>query len=529
MNPDSLQFTRVLLIDNRDDPKYWVLPLELEGYQVKTIIDYGKKLERKVKTISVHYRPHVAVVDLRLGQQPEFDTSSDEDKSGLELIKKLTKAGTHCILVSAHLSPEETEEAIKECHAFGTFRKHKPQAMLFNLIKKAAQQKNARAREVVFDWRSAPPTNIPNLLTVEVQHPHLFLVEDLLAQLFPDRQTLQIEEIGKPSRTSEGAVRKHSLVLKVTPAEFFSPVIVKIGPANRMAIESERYQKFIRHSIGRFYADQKQSVTFWDLGATSYGFLGTAQAVLPTFAMFFDKAAEPEVCIKPLEHFFTEVWGPYYPRRTLLRETLFAHYDTFLALTKKLDALLAQPIGWPPAALPNLLDPVHWLSQHQQESFVPGVHQSITHGDLHADNLFVDRMGNAWAIDFERTGWGHNLRDFAELEIDLISRLTPLPAEEPLAAFYRLAAELVNTTSLNHSFALADKLDNDSFGKSLRSIQALRQIAYRVTGVEDVREYWWALLFDAILVAAIAPTQQEKALIYASVLSERLSRFSQEV
>ena len=44
----------------------------------------------------------------------------------------------------------------------------------------------------------------------------------------------------------------------------------------------------------------------------------------------------------------------------------------------------------------------------------------MTHGDLHGDNLLVDKE-HAWAIDFEHTGSGHILRDFAELEVDILS------------------------------------------------------------------------------------------------------------
>jgi thiamine kinase-like enzyme len=46
---------------------------------------------------------------------------------------------------------------------------------------------------------------------------------------------------------------------------------------------------------------------------------------------------------------------------------------------------------------------------------------AITHGDLHAGNLLIDDSNNIWVIDFERTGEGHVLQDFIELESDLIN------------------------------------------------------------------------------------------------------------
>ena len=69
--------------------------------------------------------------------------------------------------------------------------------------------------------------------------------------------------------------------------------------------------------------------------------------------------------------------------------------------------------------MPN---PVTWVLKHRVDSSTLSARQAITHGDLHGDNIFVDDI-HAWAIDFERSGEGHILRDFTELEVDILTRL----------------------------------------------------------------------------------------------------------
>ncbi len=56
-------------------------------------------------------------------------------------------------------------------------------------------------------------------------------------------------------------------------------------------------------------------------------------------------------------------------------------------------------------------------------SIVDLTYEAVTHGDLHGDNLLIDSRKNAWVIDFERSGEGHVLQDFIELESDILNRL----------------------------------------------------------------------------------------------------------
>lgn len=49
--------------------------------------------------------------------------------------------------------------------------------------------------------------------------------------------------------------------------------------------------------------------------------------------------------------------------------------------------------------------------------------------------------GNIWVIDFEPTGKGHILQDFAELEADIINRLES--HNQNIPSFYKLCLTVV--------------------------------------------------------------------------------------
>ena len=63
------------------------------------------------------------------------------------------------------------------------------------------------------------------------------------------------------------------------------------------------------------------------------------------------------------------------------------------------------------------LNPVRWFQQNRR--WPTSLYTCYTHGDLHSQNILLDDNGQAWLIDFYRTGAGHILRDLIELETDI--------------------------------------------------------------------------------------------------------------
>ena len=146
---------------------------------------------------------------------------------------------------------------------------------------------------------------------------------------------------------------------------------------------------------------------------------------------------------------------------------------------------------------------------------------------LHAQNLFVDGE-HAWTIDFERTGSGHCLRDFIELETDIATRLAAFPNEN-LIPYFRFAVALA-ALSEPGSPASPDPVADFEAQKALSVINGIRKLAHQTTGYQNSREYLWGLLLNAIFIGSLVDEQSLqrcRAFLLAAVLCERLSRWGQ--
>jgi hypothetical protein len=202
-----------------------------------------------------------------------------------------------------------------------------------------------------------------------------------------------------------------------------------------------------------------------------------------------------------------------------------------LRLKERLENFGHQEEKWAfPGLSASLTNPVPWALRHANDSLIPDSRQAITHGDLHGDNLFVDSE-HAWAIDFERTGPGHILRDFIELEVDIVTRLVSFPSHD-LSRLYELAVVLAKPSEPAASIrGTSGLLAEPETRKALGVVAGLRRLAYEVTDYQDAREYLWGLLLDTLFVAALAAEgapQRERALLFGSVLCERLRHWGGE-
>jgi streptomycin 6-kinase len=156
--------------------------------------------------------------------------------------------------------------------------------------------------------------------------------------------------------------------------------------------------------------------------------------------------------------------------------------------------------------------------------------QAVTHGDLHGDNLFVEKE-RAWIIDFERTGPGHALRDFAELEVDIFTRLAN-PQQLDWPTLLELALALVRPATPTAAIMPTALINATPAAlKALNVIKEVRSLAQEVVHHTDQREYLWSMLFDALFIASIgsaAPDQQLRAMLLSALICERLSSWGEQ-
>ncbi len=492
----------------------------------------GQELIADAKSLAQKFRPHVAIVDLRL-----LDEYADE-RSGLVLLAELASA--QCILYSAHLSPEVMREAEKKYNVKNCISKHEHPQMLLDALAESARERCCARRE---DLQLHPPadwerTNLMQTLLPDCPDAPPDLVGDALAQLFPSNKNVAFTFITSPTAHAPAASRGRSVVFKAYP-DSLQPVIIKLAIGKRVADETKNYAEHIRgHLGGQFHAQLEHHAIFWDLGGTVYNFLSSKVDTIDTFTHFYNHNTDPQIILEPLRHFFGEVWGDYYaqPLKDFENRPLFAIYAEALDLTKHLHEFKNKEERRYFADLAiSFPNPVHWIEQHHAESFIDKAHYAITHGDLHGDNLFTDGE-HTWAIDFERTGPSHALRDFAELEVDLLTRL--VPATVNLPTFFALAVALVTPATPQPQVLKlpAHIRANSDANKAFQVIEKLREIAHDKIKAHDIREHYWGLLLDALFVATLPEDstnpsktrQRERALLLGAILCERLNRWHDE-
>ncbi len=527
---------RVLIVD--DDPLVNKQLQELLEplFVIDIVQGYGHTLITNAVERAKLFRPHIAIVDLSL------EPANKSDRGGLRILEQLKQlSSVHCILYSAYVTPEISRLAEK--YSAVAVGKEEPPQRLLDIVTEKAQENCAVFRGVVFHRVSAPSSEqIVQVLGLPKSTPN-DIADDILVQLFPSRKII-LERVDESAITPEITSRGHSAVLKIRPDDRIEPLIVKLAPQKNIKEEGENFIEFIdRNLSGQFSAKlQGPPTIFWDVGAIVYSFLSAPKGGITSFRSFYSEHSAQSI-LKPLYHFFTETWGGLYKREPApLTKTMFSSYNQ--SWHSRLERRL---VKFPnqgkeihfPELLNTLLNPVSWVLRHKDNSLFPLARKAITHGDLHGDNIFVDDS-HAWAIDFERSGWGHILRDFVELELDILSRL--ISSEMSLPELLGLLATLAEPKKLGDRYRLADRyIISAGSKKAFDVILGLREIAEQQTGFTDYREYYWGLLLDAVFVATLTPDdtprsktprsediQRKRALVYGAVLCSRLENWNEK-
>jgi hypothetical protein len=334
--------------------------------------------------------------------------------------------------------------------------------------------------------------------------------------------------------------RPRSVVLRVYEDEL-QPVIVKIARTEKIIKEVARFNKYIRgRLVGKHNPVLEEHVELWDIGGIKLSYVGSIEE---TFANFVSNQPIEKI-EQSLEHFFLRTWSDHYKRATdRPNSSLFKLYCevwdrdwvnracnyTLPDASAIMDSRLWQ------MALRR--DPLEWLrliaeneGGEHDPSMVEATRVAITHGDLHADNLLIDDTQHGWVVDFERSGEGHALQDFIELEADIITRIACARDEFP--AFYHFCMAIVSADSLGVAPRGNSFLADAETMKLLSTIAAIRRLAVQSTQITDFRQYLLGLYFNTIFRATIAlreqyQTKDLRAWMLASILCHRLVHWNQ--
>jgi CheY-like chemotaxis protein len=518
---------RVLVVDNAPETRTQVVKmLQRTGYKVQAAEGQGVELEESAKALALTFKPHVVIMDLRLSDEHA------DDRSGLELWKDRSFSSARCILYSAYLNQNYkiTREALRQDGVEDVIGKEDAPQNLIDAVEKVARKGCGCCNGLSLDWPSSwNEETVIKYLYKDLDAISHDLVLDVFGRLFPDTKRLSLKTLDGTVKSSVAAARGRAVLFQATPDDK-EPVVVKLAPRERIDVEADAYKEFIQDRlVGRFYAELQKQTDFWSLGGICYSFMGSSQKPIEAFTNFYQQAETSAEILKPLKHFFGEVWSKYYANSRLpLSESVFKSYNSTLKLSERLENFPIRTKTHTFHELPgDFPNPAVWIPAHEADSFFPSAIQAITHGDLHGDNLFVEK-DHAWAIDFERSGPGHILRDFVELEEDIITRLIALP-ESDLPMFYCLTVTLTKPMSFTEPIMIPKCFEKDKeIKKALEVIQGLRSIAHEVTHCEDMHEYYWGLLLDAFFSLKLAEPDSPKwrqGLLLSSLLCARLKNW----
>lgn len=524
---------RILLVENdkRVRESYQEL-LRYWGYSPILATGEGKALTRDAIAKARKYHCILALIDLRLTD--DFD---EDDTSGLKLAEAI--GPIRSIILSGFPNQTILLEMLDNHKDIPFLRKSDSPEK----IKKAL---DIEVEKVCASQRGLQIT--PNDLLDQIAlttfgaliEDYPDQIADILAQLFPGAKNLKIEKLDSSLTYSHASTvpRPQSVVLRVYE-EDYEPVVVKLARAEKIGVEVDRYEKHIARKIGgNFIAKLERYILLWDVGGALYSYIGDFD--VKTFSRYYEEHSFEEIKVC-LESFFTVSWGRHYERRQPYQNvSLFDLYtETWGNWYDKRVKNFSTRDFWVNEGMHKhmfLPDPIEWFKTKIAEnpemdvSRVEQTERAITHGDLHGDNLLVDSHRNAWVIDFERSGDGHALQDFVELEADIINRLEA--HSEYINTYLQMGIAIAGKTSLGPLSEEEIQSQEAGMQKFLQTISLLRSLALKCTGIQDARQYVLGLLFNTLFRATINNAEkyrarQHRALMLAGIFCHRLEHWNE--
>ncbi len=360
-------------------------------------------------------------------------------------------------------------------------------------------------------------------------------LHDLLGRLFPQAETVDLQPLAalSTSKLVASAVRQSVVLLASERRPMVDtariPTVIKIGPRDEIIRERENYARYVDGWLQQNrQARLEDSAELWHLGAISYAFLGVSPNDMAPFRVYYLQESAQNV-LAALRQLFLETCHNWYSReREQVSGTrIFELYDEKLHLEQRMEQRLdmQNPFLRFPGLQEALPNPALWAYDVGRRAPGDSPTTAITHGDLHADNFFIDRNRQAWLIDFGQTGYSHALRDFVELEADLKLRLTDF-GKEDLAGLASLEGALLAADQVDSLLLPVPAIAGQPLSlKAFQVIAGLRHLACQATGITNQREYLEALLYETLFMATLRrlhPGVRRRALLSAALIARAL-------
>lgn len=513
---------------------------------------------------------HVAVIDLRLEREGD-----PKDFSGLHLAAEIDEKIAKIILTAHGDSPADAilqalnHDERGKALAYQFVYKHEGPEKWLEVIRAALKHKvhyNPDLKitmETGLSWRvlaemlkGSKSKSEDEKRVVEQE------LQDLVHKLFDRAQGVRLLRID-PGHGGCGVVLAEPI--------FDGPgaeVVIKFGPRSSIDREFDNYNDFVMpYAPNRASQIRGEAVSTKNLGAIKYGFVGGSPLHLRDFRRFYlEGDVDLEAIYAVVNDLFEKSCEKWYggrrpvrsaqeikPLDTWYREQLSLDQEHTAELWAVFARLLQAPnqfsshfqqkgkerlrivLGRDAVVLPN---PLHWAleqkaSQKKSDFFsIPSL-LAITHGDLNATNILVDKDRKTWLIDFFKTGYGPVLRDLAELETVIKFELIQT---DSLVDRWELERALLEPTAFSQPITFESRSHSSELQKVIHAIQQLREIARSLSNTDDMFEYYTGLLFYALKGIEgfsskddgvhCCHVSQYHALLSAAILCDKLNSLS---
>jgi DNA-binding response OmpR family regulator len=531
---------RILIVD---DEQRWseelAETLQRNGFSAEAVENVTEALERLSSTIY-----HIVVLDIRL----------PSDEEGLALLGELERRGlkeaTKVIVHSAYGTLERMRLAFRDYEVADFVPKNDPETFLKSVQQVFAEKvKMNPALDIRWQTNRQVEQVVSNLMmngkrvgrNISLRRQLAEELDDLLRRLFYEAEMLLVRPL-TPGWSGTGVALVQPYYKDRGRGE---DVIVKYGDMKDIRKEHYNFERYVRRFLsgGRSTAILDQRYTP-HLGGIIYSLLGAGNDQLVDFGEFYRSAETISKITNVLDHLFQGTCANWYGNRSRVEPLdLAIDYQQFFDFTpKKLERMLISQL---PSVyvkekltfttLPGAHGFTNPLLHIGGQSFTRFTSTCIAHGDLNQHNLFVDRSGYTWLIDFQATGRGHILRDCATL--DSVIRFQLLTASEAtleerlrMEEMLRRAEHFGQMGQLTTAFST----ENQALAKAFATVIHLRMLAGNLVGQnahDDISEYSIALFYNALNTlqfTSLEPVQREHALLCASLLADQLGLSSQQ-
>ena len=275
--------------------------------------------------------------------------------------------------------------------------------------------------ELEFEFHDGLSLDVMTALIKDLMVDEIEMIE-LIGRAFPKSPKVDIFPM-KPGFSGAGVVRVIPHYLTTNDQIIMGETcVLKYGNQIKISTEARNYKTFVEQLSKNLRRTSliNEPVYTRQLGALVYAFIGADSQNIISFSEFYKNTNDIDSIEDILENLFNDTCSIWYSEKK----------RDFINFSEKHKTDKIEVDEWASHNEPDLLtnrfikfeeidldlpNPLLLMSKFGNKTYQ--IYKSITHGDLHGNNIYVDQSKKeTWLIDFYKTAYDHIFVDFTKLE-----------------------------------------------------------------------------------------------------------------